>query len=725
MKKNRIIGLMIVCLFLVFGIFSIPVKAAMTDLSLITTNPGEDSSKEMGLSWQSTAATCTLYYTKASDVNFQNQTVKTISGVKNTVKYSGNDNYYKYDYQLTGLEANTKYIYKVKANSTTSEVFTFKTAGTKGTFNFALIGDIHANASDNALKNAVELIKVGENFTKDSGGLDFVLSQGDLVKYGQRYEDWEQWNKNNYILKNYMFSSCPGNKEYYNTGHDITSYDWFMATFNNPNNGIEALPTIYWFLYDSILFFQMDNINPSEDNYTKEVQNWMANVIQENDGKYQYIILVHHYADFFSESTTSYICDWGDYNETWYKFYDQYDFDFVISGDYHSYARSHQLYNNQVSTDEYKGTVYVTVPMVAPTAYNTNIVSSSVSQIAMWTPNGSATHGASYFKVTKGGLTYYEYGQDGKIYDSVTVKPKHLSEVSLNAMMDTIQIIQNQDKTVNQIYFSPEYNDIVTSVSVRINGTAKSFFYPSRDNQNTFTLPTLNSGDAVSLNIKFANGVNKIYNCNYNLLKDYGEIYGFHMEIDNNKVLFKWNADLQNDVVKSFVIEQGTNQIANLSSDKTSFESTDLSLMGKEIIFKALASNNEAVYINNYTYYLLGDFNNDYKIDSNDVDDLSKAYFEKDNKVLAHDVDNDYKFDIYDLTLINLKAKGFKELDTYYKVTFLDINNDIVAVQYVKRGENAQSITLDPVTNYTFIGFDKSLKSIYQDTIIKAKYNIE
>lgn len=724
MKKRKILGLLIISLFLVFGMFSVPVKATMTDLSLINTNPGEDSSSQMRLSWQSSAATCTLYYTVASDTAFQEQTVKTISGVKNTVKYSGNDNYYKYDFELTNLQANTKYAYKIKANSTTSEVYTFKTAGNKGTFNFALIGDIHANSSDSALKNAEALIKAGETLTKDSGGFDFVLSQGDLVKYGQRYEDWEQWN-NNYILKNYMFSTCPGNKEYYNTGHDITSYDWFMATFNNPKNGPEVLPTIYWFIYDSILFFQTDNINPNEDNYTSQIQEWMANVIKDNEGKYQYIVLVHHYADFYSASTSDYICYWGDYTEEWYKFYDQYDFDFVISGDYHSYTRTHQLYNNQVSTDDTKGTVYVTVPMVAPSVYNTNIVSSSVPQIAMWTPNGSASHGASYFKVTKGGLTYYEYGQDGKVYDSVTVKPKHLSEVSLNAMMDTIEIVQNQDKTVNQIYFSPEYNDIVTSISVRINGTSKSFFYPSKDNQNTFTLPSLNLGDEVSLNIKFANGTNKMHKCSFSLQKDYGEIYGFHMEKENNKILFKWQTNLQNDVVKSFAIYQGEALITSLTSDKTSYEASDLSLLGKVITFKALASNDEVVYENKYTYYRLGDFNNDYVIDNKDIDDLSKSYFQKDGKALAHDVDKDNKFDIYDLTMINFQAKNYKTLDTYYKVTFLDLNNDVVAVQYVKMGENASSINLDDIATYKFVGFDKSLKAIYQDTIVKAKYNIE
>ena len=721
MKKYKIIGITLVLLFLVFGFFCIPVKASMTELSMISTNPGEDSSSQVRLSWQSNQASCVIKYTIASDTSFKNATEKTVAGAKNTIKYSGNETYYKYDVNLDNLQADTKYIYQIKAGSATSSIYNFKTAGTKGKFNFAVIGDIHANASDNALKNADSLMKIAEDLTKDDGGIDFVLSQGDLVKYGQRYNDWEQWN-DNYILKNYMFSTCPGNKEYYNTGHDITSYEWFMATFNNPDNGPEALPTCYWFIYDSILFFSLDNINPSAKSLTSSIQKWMEKVINANNGNYQYLIAVHHYADFYSVDNG--ICDWGSYTEEWYKFFDKYGFDFVLSGDYHSYARTYQLYNNEVSTDQSKGTVYVTVPMVAPSVYSTTITTTNNPLIAKWTPNGSATHGASYFTVTNGGLTYHEFGGDGKIYDTVTVKPKQLNEMSMKAMMNSVRIIQNSDKSTNILYFSHDYCDIVSSISIRINDEAKAKFTPDKNNQNTYTLPALSPGDSVSLNIKFANGSNKIVNCKYSLLPDFGAIYGFHGEVENNKLTFKWKASLTNSVVTKFVIKNGDSTVTNLTSDKTSYEASDVSLLSKELTFQALATGDVVVYEETYNYFRLGDYNKDTSVDASDVNLLKQAMLDGNKKALEHDVDLDKRFDIYDLTLINLQANRAKDLKTYYKVTFIDINANVVNVQMVEAGHNAEAVTLPDVGTYKFVGFDKSLNEIYQDTVFTAVYQL-
>ncbi|MBO7080342.1 MAG: fibronectin type III domain-containing protein, partial [Bacilli bacterium] len=120
MKKYKIIGITLVLLFLVFGFFCIPVKASMTELSMISTNPGEDSSSQVRISWQSNQASCVIKYTIASDTSFKDATEKTVAGAKNTIKYSGNETYYKYDVNLENLQADTKYIYQIKAGSATS-----------------------------------------------------------------------------------------------------------------------------------------------------------------------------------------------------------------------------------------------------------------------------------------------------------------------------------------------------------------------------------------------------------------------------------------------------------------------------------------------------------------------------------------------------------------------------------------------------------------------------
>ena len=106
-------------------------------------------------------------------------------------------------------------------------------------------------------------------------------------------------------------------------------------------------------------------------------------------------------------------------------------------------------------------------------------------------------------------------------------------------------------------------------------------------------------------------------------------------------------------------------------------------------------------------------------------DALKQAFLDGNSEIKAHDVDEDSRFDIYDLTMINLQVNGSKDLKTLYKVTILDVDNNIVSVQYVEKGSDAKTITLEDFGNYAFVGFDKPLKEIYQDTVIKAVYKLK
>ena len=86
--------------------------------------------------------------------------------------------------------------------------------------------------------NTVELLRQdAESRTASSGGIDIVLFSGDAVKYGSRYDNWQQWNGSPTVT-NYMFAMFHGNKEYYYTGSS-TFYDyyWYLAVKNNPPNG--------------------------------------------------------------------------------------------------------------------------------------------------------------------------------------------------------------------------------------------------------------------------------------------------------------------------------------------------------------------------------------------------------------------------------------------------------------------------------------------------------
>ena len=74
----------------------------------------------------------------------------------------------------------------------------------------AMPGDINANLQ----KLLQRLIRAHKR----------VLFSGDAVKYGSRYDNWQQWNGSPAVT-NYMFAMIPGNKEYYYTGSN-TFYDY-------------------------------------------------------------------------------------------------------------------------------------------------------------------------------------------------------------------------------------------------------------------------------------------------------------------------------------------------------------------------------------------------------------------------------------------------------------------------------------------------------------------
>ncbi len=224
---------------------------------------------------------------------------------------------------------------------------------------------------------------------------------------------------------NYIYASAAGNKEYYNINKVLTSEEWFLATFNNPQNGPDGLKGSYWFRYDSVLFISLDLIlKINSDSTISSLQSWLKSVVAENEGKYQYIVIFKHFPDFISQNTEDYSAN-GPYYKKWFKIYDEIGADFVLSGDFHSYSRSNLLYNNEVQpASSTKGCYYITGPLVAPSGFLPNIKSLSNVLLGVGTPNGGRTHGAGYFKVTHEEMTYYLYGEDGKVYDEITIKPK-------------------------------------------------------------------------------------------------------------------------------------------------------------------------------------------------------------------------------------------------------------------------------------------------------------
>ena len=302
--------------------------------------PGEDTATEARFVWHSDSGDCKLCYAKASSPSAVTEVQ--CNAVNKPVAFRSSDvNYYKYTAELSGLEPGTEYIYYVKSGSAQFATQKFKTAGTSGSYNFLWMSDVHSHPDNPGKMTTVELLRQdAEARTASSGGIDFVLFSGDAVKYGSRYDNWQQWNGAPTVT-NYTFAMVPGNKEYYYTGSS-TFYDyyWYLAVKNNPPNGPGTTEQegCYWFIRDSVLFVGIDSLihkgsrmtmyNKKSEVLTAQT-NWFDRVVSEQESRksFRYLVVVQHDPWFvYAVTKDSFDKSRGNY-DTWRHVFDKHKVD--------------------------------------------------------------------------------------------------------------------------------------------------------------------------------------------------------------------------------------------------------------------------------------------------------------------------------------------------------------------------------------------------------------
>ena len=432
----------------------IAAQAATPSFNFLSCCPGEDTATQARFVWHSDSDACKFYYAKASASGsaMEATCAKTYKPV--TFRNS-NVNYYKYTSELSNLEPGTEYIYYVKSGSAKSVTQKFKTAGTSGSYNFLWLSDVHSHPDDSAKTNSVN--KIIANAKSAAGSLDFVLFSGDMVKFGARYDNWQQWNGNT-MLTDYMHALCPGNKEYYyngsSNGVNGTSSrvhnKWFLACRNNPQNGADGIESSYWFIRDGVMFVAMDtmadegvDMDTYVYNHAFALQtNWFDRVVSEQKNKksFRYLVVFQHYPQFTytdkKDDGTRVGFKYGDGRyKKWRDLFDKYKVDFVLTGDHHNYSRSKQLRSN---AENGEGTVYITAPEIGTSLYDPSVKTASsldsysvtsgdnpeVKLLMATANNGNEAVGGVWFSVTPTKMTMRYIGNKATPYDSVEVSVK-------------------------------------------------------------------------------------------------------------------------------------------------------------------------------------------------------------------------------------------------------------------------------------------------------------
>ena len=419
MNKNikKILGL--ICLL---GAGTALLFAEPNPVDLVYTNPGEDCSNSVRLSWHTTEEKSTVYYSRADDVDFKHAKKITSTGVYTPVEFHDGEQYYRHEAVIKGLKRDTSYHYKIILESGyESGEYSFATADDDGDFGFLWTGDVHTHP-DIAIRRELseKLAEVAEkNLNND---MDLVISTGDEVCYGAYYDNWQEW-QNGYINRK-VWAGIPGNHTYYDVfpkkGQDTVDNRWWCATQNPPDNGPEVMRSNFWFKYDSILFIGIDSIDTSYLNQQKE---WFEQVLKKNEGTYQYIVVYQHYPYIsgfnggFGGTNVAYYL--------WMNLFDTYGVDLALSGDHHVYLQSNALVNKKTAKDGVSGTTYFVCPQIGDRAREMQgTIDPSIIKSRITSSDLAYESGLSYFKVTKEGLTHTLLDGNGDIVESHFIPAK-------------------------------------------------------------------------------------------------------------------------------------------------------------------------------------------------------------------------------------------------------------------------------------------------------------
>ena len=423
-------------------------------LQMISIGPGANCSTEMTINWHSYEPVNYVEYTMANDTGFANSrkvwlkaelTKGTFTAADGTVygwasnKALDNTKFYVCKADLTNLKPNTDYIYRVGTtgtNATKSETRKFKTAGKDGgVFSFFWAADLHTpSTSKSCAENITKLIDYSNVNLKKDGlpEIGFALFTGDLVDEGGYYKDWECWDSIK-ALKNYMFATITGNHDYYwYDGYRISgskarvSNRWMLECTAYPATnvcGSKKLPASnYWFLYNKVLFIGVDSlysesVDPDGKTTVGAQKNWFKAVLEENKGKYNYIVAFQHYAYMVNDEAH----DWGPFND-WYTYYTNYGVDFALGSDSHEYSRTYEIRGSKSPVKNGRtGTVYVTSPMTEGTIGGVTYQADTTKPAEFY--GGGCVAGA-YFVVDSNKMTLNVVGKDGTIYDTKSVGRK-------------------------------------------------------------------------------------------------------------------------------------------------------------------------------------------------------------------------------------------------------------------------------------------------------------
>lgn len=749
-------------LFLTIGLLASLFTFALTSraaeiqtkgVDIVYTNPGEDCSTQVIISWHAKSIRSELYYTLKSDPNYLYATTISTTGVYDDKSFTNYDvaKFYKCSVTLDGLDPDTEYIYRIKCGTYTTTDFNFKTAGASE-YTFGYMSDIHAidytlelgMSGTEKLKTVQKLINQAEKVNNTK--LAFIMTTGDETWRGSQYSNWLEWSKTQYVtaLHDYLWVSCPGNHEYYTQTNDsVWNYypdkyasapdkiysdpEYFYNTYFNaaksvPKNGPKGIESSYYTIYNNILFICIDSMQVGDYGKLKETRDWFEQVVQKNEGKYQYIIAYQHYPWY------DFVTGADKYANKWRDLFDKYGVDLALSGHMHGYVRTKSLYNGAVTTENGKGTVYIVSPQIGD---RPKVISDHQNESLFacrestrdW-PSWSAM---STITVSSEGLTYKLIDVNGKVKDQFTVPARRamaISDTHKDNIVKSLTFTGTADSIICD--FKNSYNLYVDEIKLDVaDKSAKA--NPAASLVSGVEAKGLNNNQIyeATVTIKYIDGTTYTTKASVLTSSSYGLIDNLKATSANGAMNVTWDVNNASNVSEYKLYLDGTLEATSstnafaINLDKVEF-STKYTLEAYK--------DSKLLFRKDFYYNLYGDVNLDGKVDKQDVnkliDMILAGYQFNEGAIKLLDNNRDNKVDIGDAFKIMAfdQQKVNSIVNNTYEVVFVGKDGSILEKVKINEGGNVTAPKAPTVSGYEFVGWSDSYTNVTDDLIIRAIY---
>ncbi len=298
----------------------------------VVMNVGADETQR-NLTWYSQCETVgAVRYAKSENGELPAE----YSTAKAAVSTVTKDGYYSYKAAMTGLEENSRYVYRLVVGDTVSPCYSFVIYGTGNDFSFAFVTDMQTQKESQARRWDDTLNQIKTKFNEVS----FLVSGGDQINNSTKEDDYDYFASSH--LSSIAIATTVG------PPHDNSPL--YSEHFHLPNLSSEygkgTTSSDYFYTYGKILFM---HLNVENRNHGEHIT-FMEKVIAENSDCTWRIVVLHY--SFFTGGKHSVAKEVMGFREALADDFSRLDIDAVLSGHDHLYSRSKLMTDGKTVSDD-------------------------------------------------------------------------------------------------------------------------------------------------------------------------------------------------------------------------------------------------------------------------------------------------------------------------------------------------------------------------------------